>query len=92
MHSIFFRFLLHKNPKSSDIYEQERNKNELTEEELKSFMTWNEVIQRRDNRPDTQNRISEKLILYLYTYFSPRRVKDYHLMYYSNKTSEDIKD
>ena len=31
-----------------DKYEEERNKNELTEEELKSFMTWNEVIQLRD--------------------------------------------
>ena len=40
--------------------------------------------------PDTQ--IYEKLILYLYTYFPPRRVKDYNLMYYSNKTSEEMKD
>ena len=71
-------------------YEEERNKNELTEEELKSFMTWNEVIQMRDNMPDTN--IYEKLILYLYTYFPPRRVKDYHLMYYSNKTSEEMRD
>ena len=28
----------------SDKYEDERNKNELTNEELESFMTWNEVI------------------------------------------------
>ena len=66
-----------------DKYEKERNKNELTVEELKSFMTWNEVFQMRNNIPDTE--IYEKLVLYLYTYFSPRRVKDYHLMYYSKK-------
>ena len=75
-----------------DIYEEEWNKNELTEEQKKSFITWNEVIQMRDNMPDTQDRIYEKLILYLYTYFPPRRVKDYHQMYYSNKTSEEMRD
>ena len=60
-------------------------------------MTWNEVRQLRDNMPDTDDRtlnspIYEKLILYLYTYFPPRKVKDYHLMYYSNKTSEEMKN
>ena len=74
-----------------DKYEEEQNKNELTEKKLKSFMTWNEVIKLRDSMPDTQDRIYEKLILYLYTYFPPRRVKDYHLMYYSNKTLEEMK-
>ena len=39
-----------------DKYEEERNKNELSEEELKSFMTWDEVIQMRDNMPDTNDR------------------------------------
>ena len=47
-------------------------------------MTWDDVIKMRDNIPDTE--IYKKLILYLYTYFSPRRVKDYHQMYYSNRT------
>ena len=55
-------------------------------------MSWNEIIQMRDNIPDTQDRIYEKLILYLYTYFPPRRVEDYHQMYYSNKTSEEMRD
>ena len=80
-----------------DKYEEEQNKNELSEEELKSFITWYEVIQMRDINPDTDDRtlnspIYEKLVLYLYTYFPPRRVKVYHLMYYSNKTSEEMKD
>ena len=71
-----------------DKYEVEINKNELTKEELESFMTWDDVIKMRDNIPDTE--IYENLILYLFTYFPPRRVKDYHQMYYSNKTSEEI--
>ena len=40
--------------------------------------------------PDTD--IYEKLVLYLYTYFPRRRVKDYHLMYYSNKTLTEMMD
>ena len=71
-----------------DKYEEERNKNELSKEELESFMTWDDVIKMRDNLSDTE--IYEKLILYLYTYFSPRRVKDYHQLYYSNRTSEEM--
>ena len=76
-------------------YEEERNKNELTKEELDSFMTWDDVIKIRDNIPETEDRglnspIYEKLILYLFTYFPPRRIKDYHQMYYSNKTSEEM--
>ena len=73
-----------------DKYEEERNKNKLTEEHKKSFISWNKVIQLRDNMPDTM--IYEKLILYLYTYFPPRRVKDNHQMYYYNQTSEEMKD
>ena len=53
-------------------------------------MKWNEVIKMRYNIPDTE--IYEKLILYLYSYFPPRRVQDYHQMYYSNKTSTEIMD
>ena len=51
-------------------------------------MTWDDVIKLRDNIPDTE--IYEKLILYLYTYFPPRRVKDYHQIYYSNRTSKKM--
>ena len=47
--------------------------------------------------PDTDDRglnspIYEKLVLYLYTYFPPRIVKDYHQMYCSNKTSTEMMD
>ena len=51
-------------------------------------MTWDDVIKMRDNIPDTD--IYEKLILYLYTYFPPRKIRDYHQMYYSNRTSEEM--
>ena len=71
-----------------DKYEEERNKNELTKNELESFMTWDDVNKMRHNISDTE--IYEKLILYLYTYFPPRRIRDYHQMYYSNKTSEKM--
>ena len=72
----------------NDKYEEERNKNKLTKEEFEGFMTWNNVIKMRDNIPYTE--IYEKWILYLYTYFPLRRVKDYHQKYYSNRTSEEI--
>ena len=71
-----------------DKYEEERNKNELSKEELEAFMTWDDFIKMIDNLLDTE--IYEKLILYLYTYFPPRRVKDYHQMYYTTVTSEEI--
>ena len=71
-----------------DKYEEKRNKNELSKEELESFMKWDDVIKMRDNLSDTE--IYEKLILYLYTYFPRRRVKDYHQMYYSNRTSTEM--
>ena len=58
----------------------------LVKNKLEAFMNWDDVIKMRDNIPDTE--IYEKLILYLYTYFLPRRIRDYHQMYYSNKTSE----
>ena len=51
-------------------------------------MTWDDIIKMRDNIPDTE--IYEKLILYLYTYFPPRRIKDYHQMYYTTVTSEEM--
>ena len=38
----------------NDKYEEDRNKNELTKEELESFMTWDDVIKMRDNIPDTE--------------------------------------
>ena len=58
-------------------------------------MTWNDVIKMRDNMPETDDRglnsfIYEKLVLYLYTYFPPRRILDYHQMYYSTRTSEKL--
>ena len=37
-----------------DTYEEERNKNELSKEELESFMTWDDIIKMRDNIPDTE--------------------------------------
>ena len=63
-----------------DKYEEGRNKNEISKEELEAFMTWDNVIKMRDNIPDTE--IYETLILYLFTYFPQRKVKDYHQMYY----------
>ena len=71
-----------------DKYVEERNKNELTKKELESFITWDDVIKMRDNISDTE--IYEKLIFYLYTYFPPRRIKVYHQIYYSIKTSEEM--
>ena len=43
--------------------------------------------------PETDNRglnrpIYEKLVLYLFTYFPPRRILNYHQMYYPTRTSE----
>ena len=72
----------------SDKYEDEKNKNELTIEELESFMTWDVDIKMRNNIPDTV--IYEKLILFLYTYFPLRRIKDYYQMYYTCVTSEEM--
>ena len=69
-------------------YEEEKNKNELSKEELESIMTWDYVIKMKDNISDTE--IYEKLILYIYTYFPTRRFKDYHQMYYSNRTLEEM--
>ena len=74
----------------SDKYEEERNKNELSKEEFESFMILDDVIKMRDNIPDTD--ISEKLILYLYTYCPKRRVNNYHQMYYISITSEQLID
>ena len=51
-------------------------------------MTWDDIIKMRDNTPDSE--IYEKLILYLYTYFLRRRIKDYHIMYYTSVTFKEM--
>lgn len=53
-------------------------------------MKWDDVINTRENL--SGNYQYAKLVVYLYTYFPPRKVKNYHHIHYSNISAEEMID
>ena len=71
----------------SDKINYDRQENKLiSKKDKEQFMNWSDIISMRNNITDP----FERLIILLYTYIPPRRREDYYLMYYSNKTYDEM--
>jgi hypothetical protein len=77
------------------IYDILRNTHTLTDSQQKSFLDWDEIINKRDKlkaeveKTDDKYKWKRLLIISIYTYIPPRRLVDFYYMYcYTNVPKE----
>lgn len=67
--------------------------NKLSEAEKDSYLSWDKIIEARDKLRDSSGvrNLKAYILLGLYTYIPPRRVKDYLMLKYTTKdVNEDV--
>ncbi len=67
-------------------YNQERKKNNLNQKEKENWVDWEDVVKKRD----TTDNLAWKVVLGLYSYHPPRRIEDYHEMYWIAEDQEPV--